>query len=50
MVNKTVYQETLKLFCKKKYEEKDEDFTLKSSSTFDQIVTGNNDNDDEDDN
>ena len=49
MVNKTVYQETLKLFCKEKYKEKDEDFTLKSSSTFDQIVTGNNDNDDDED-
>ena len=48
MVNKTVYQETVKLFCKEKYKEKDEDFTLKSSSTFDQIVTENNDNDDDD--
>jgi len=34
MINKTVYQETLKIFCKKKYRETQEEERLKSVSTF----------------
>ena len=34
MINKTVYQETLKIFCKKKYREIQDDEKLKSVSTF----------------
>ena len=51
MINKTVYQETLKIFCKRKYYENDEnkEEILKSMSTFDEIVQ-EGDDDYEDDN
>ena len=46
MINKTVYKETLKIFCKKKYEEIDDETKIKSISTFDIAIK--DDDDDED--
>ena len=34
MINKTVYLETRKIFCKKKYKEIEENERIKSVSTF----------------
>ena len=45
MINKTIYQETLKIFCKKKYKETEEVDRIKSVSTFD-IDPGDDDDDD----
>jgi hypothetical protein len=47
MINKTVYKETLKIFCKKKYREIDDDETkIKSISTFDIAILDDDDDDD----
>ena len=48
MINKTVYKETLKIFCKKKYKEMDDEAKIKSISTFDIAII--DDDDDFDDN
>ena len=45
MINKTVYKETLKIFCKKKYQESEEESKIKSISTFD-IDQGDDDEED----
>ena len=45
MINKTVYKETLKIFCKKKYKETEEEAKIKSISTFD-IAPGDDDDED----
>ena len=45
MINKTVYKETLKIFCKKKYQETEEESKIKSISTFD-IDQGDDDEED----
>jgi len=45
MINKTMYQETLKIFCKKKYQESDENERLKTISTF-EIAIGDDDEED----
>ena len=45
MINKTVYQETLKIFCKKNYENLDRDSKVKQISTFD-IDPGEDEEDD----
>ena len=44
MINKTVYIETLKLFCKKKYKESEENERIKTISTF-EIPIGDDDED-----
>ena len=46
MINKTVYKETLKIFCKKKYEEIDDETKIKSISTFDIAIIDDDDDDD----
>ena len=47
MINKTVYKETIKIFCKKKYREIDDDETkIKSISTFDIAIIDDDDDDD----
>ena len=46
MINKTVYKETLKIFCKKKYKETEEESRIKSISTF-EIAPGDDDDDDD---
>ena len=46
MINKTVYKETLKIFCKKKYEEIDDETKIKSISTFDIAILDDDDDDD----
>ena len=45
MINKTVYIETLKLFCKKKYKESEENERIKTISTF-EIPIGDDDDED----
>ena len=45
MINKTVYKETLKIFCKKKFKETEEEAKIKSISTFD-IAPGDDDDED----
>ena len=45
MINKTVYKETLKIFCKKRYQETDEESKIKSISTF-EIAPGDDDDED----
>ena len=45
MINKTVYQETLKIFCKKKYREIQDDEKFKSVSTFNIDVEEDNNDD-----
>ena len=45
MINKTVYKETLKIFCKKRYQETEEESKIKSISTFD-IDQGDDDEED----
>ena len=45
MINKTVYKETLKIFCKKKYQETEEESRIKMISTFD-IDQGDDDEED----
>ena len=47
MINKTMYLETLKIFCKKKYEEIEGNGSIKSISTFE---LSESDYDDEEDN
>ena len=44
-INKTVYRETIKIFCKKKYKEIDDDSKIKSISTF-EIAPADDDEDD----
>ena len=46
MINKTVYKETLKIFCKKKYQEIDDETKIKSISTFDIAILDDDDDDD----
>ena len=46
MINKTVYKETLKIFCKKKYREIDDETKIKSISTFDIAILDDDDDDD----
>jgi hypothetical protein len=45
MINKTMYLETLKIFCKKKYKESEENDRIKSISTF-EIPIGDDDDED----
>ena len=45
MINKTVYKETLKIFCKKRYQETEEESRIKMISTFD-IDQGDDDEED----
>ena len=45
MINKTVYKETLKIFCKKKYREIDDETNIKSISTFDIAIIDDDDDD-----
>jgi hypothetical protein len=45
MINKTVYKETFKIFCKKKFQETDEEAKIKSISTF-EIAPGDDDDED----
>ena len=46
MINKTVYKETLNIFCKKKYREIDDETKIKSISTFDIAIIDDDDDDD----
>ena len=45
MINKTMYLETLKIFCKKKYKESEENERIKTISTF-EIPIGDDDDED----
>ena len=45
MINKTMYLESLKIFCKKKYKESEENERIKSISTF-EIPIGDDDDED----